>query len=274
VGLWNKPTYGCVPVVSGLRAFSERKGSLYDHGQTTTAAGKARLCGCLRKVYAAAVVEALRPQVEAIVDRMLEPLLQSSEAELMQAVAYPLPMRELVTGGTSAIGATTVRRMSQLGANVLFTGCQFERANSIIRETERNSGKVVFFSADLSVPEEFKKIVPAAVEYGQFGICVNAVSAGAIRTPLVRDAVGSEEAVDSLSASHPLLRIGTPEEVAEAAAWLFSDSSSYVTGQSLVLDGGLTAQRPAVVSTVVAPAGAQDNYEFGRSGAAGSNSGA
>jgi hypothetical protein len=44
---------------------------------------------------------------------------------------------------------------------------------------------------------------------------------------------------------HPLGRIGRSEEIADAVAWLFSDRSSYYTGQSLTLDGGLTAQRPS-----------------------------
>ena len=49
-----------------------------------------------------------------------------------------------------------------------------------------------------------------------------------------------------MSALHPIGRIGRPEEIADAVAWLFSDRSSYYTGQSLTLDGGLTAQRPYV----------------------------
>ena len=49
-----------------------------------------------------------------------------------------------------------------------------------------------------------------------------------------------------MSAVHPIGRIGRPEEIADAVAWLFSDRSSYYTGQSLTLDGGLTAQRPYV----------------------------
>jgi cytochrome P450 len=52
-----------------------------------------RLRKLMNRGFSPAVVESLRPQVEAIVDSMLEPLLQSSEADLMQAVAYPLPMR-------------------------------------------------------------------------------------------------------------------------------------------------------------------------------------
>ena len=52
-----------------------------------------------------------------------------------------------------------------------------------------------------------------------------------------------------MSAVHPLGRTGRPQEIADAVAWLFSDRSSYYTGQSLVLDGGLTAQRPYVTQT-------------------------
>jgi enoyl-[acyl-carrier-protein] reductase (NADH) len=84
----------------------------------------------------------------------------------------------------------------------------------------------------------------AAVEYGRYGIRVNAVSPGAVRTEMLLSVFGSEE-VDRMGAVHPLGRIGRPEEIADAVAWLFSDESSYYTGQSLTLDGGLTAQRPS-----------------------------
>jgi hypothetical protein len=61
---------------------------------------------------------------------------------------------------------------------------------------------------------------------------------------MLLDVFGNQEALDEMGAVHPLGRIGRPEEIAEAVAWLFSDRSSYYTGQSLTLDGGLTAQRP------------------------------
>ena len=83
----------------------------------------------------------------------------------------------------------------------------------------------------------------AAVEYGRCGIRVNAVSPGAVRTEMLLSVFGSEQ-VERMGAVHPLGRIGRPEEIANAVAWLFSDESSYFTGQSLTLDGGLTAQRP------------------------------
>jgi A-factor type gamma-butyrolactone 1'-reductase (1S-forming) len=84
----------------------------------------------------------------------------------------------------------------------------------------------------------------AAVEYGRYGIRVNAVSAGAVRTEMLQQVFGSEEALDQMATVHPIGRIGRPEEIADAVAWLFSDRSSYYSGQSLTLDGGLSAQRP------------------------------
>jgi A-factor type gamma-butyrolactone 1'-reductase (1S-forming) len=86
----------------------------------------------------------------------------------------------------------------------------------------------------------------AAIECGRYGIRVNAVSPGAVKTEMLLDVFGTQEALDKMSAVHPLGRIGRPEEIADAVAWLFSDKSSYYTGQSLILDGGLTAQRPYV----------------------------
>lgn len=85
----------------------------------------------------------------------------------------------------------------------------------------------------------------AAVEYGEHGIRVNAVSPGAVRTEMLLDVFGGE-ALNRMGEVHPLGRIGQPEEIADAVAWLFSTRSSYYTGQSLTLDGGLTAQRPFV----------------------------
>jgi NAD(P)-dependent dehydrogenase (short-subunit alcohol dehydrogenase family) len=66
----------------------------------------------------------------------------------------------LITGGAAGIGAATVKRISELGENVLFTGRHVENAQRIIRDTERNPGEVVFVQADLSVPEEVRKIIP------------------------------------------------------------------------------------------------------------------
>jgi A-factor type gamma-butyrolactone 1'-reductase (1S-forming) len=90
----------------------------------------------------------------------------------------------------------------------------------------------------------------AAVECGRYGIRVNAVSPGAVRTEMLLEVFGSEEALDRMGSVHPIGRIGRPEEVADAVEWLFSEKSSYYTGQALTLDGGLTAQRPYITQPI------------------------
>jgi A-factor type gamma-butyrolactone 1'-reductase (1S-forming) len=80
----------------------------------------------------------------------------------------------LITGGTAGIGAATVKRISELGANVLFTARHVENAQRIIRYAERNPGEVVFVQADLSVPEEVRKIIPLVVStFGRLDFAFN-----------------------------------------------------------------------------------------------------
>ncbi len=82
----------------------------------------------------------------------------------------------------------------------------------------------------------------AALEYGPMGIRVNAVCPGAIQTPMLEQTVmGHPEREAQFLTGHPLGRFGTADEVADAVVWLCSDSSSFVTGHGMVLDGGMEA---------------------------------
>jgi NAD(P)-dependent dehydrogenase (short-subunit alcohol dehydrogenase family) len=81
----------------------------------------------------------------------------------------------------------------------------------------------------------------AAKEYGQFGIRINAVSPGSIYTPMLERANGGPVAPDSWRNKVPLKRVGNPEEIASAVLWLCSGGASFVTGHSLVVDGGMLA---------------------------------
>jgi len=81
-----------------------------------------------------------------------------------------------------------------------------------------------------------------ALEYATRGIRVNAVCPGAIRTPMLEGVINERpEIEEALIQYEPVRRLGTPEEVAEAAVWLCSDRASFVTGQALAVDGGITA---------------------------------
>ena len=87
-----------------------------------------------------------------------------------------------------------------------------------------------------------------ALDHAADNIRVNSISPGSIRTPmLARSAahfspqVPVEESFTRMSAEYPLGRIGTPEEVAELAAFLASDKSGFCTGGDYLVDGGLLA---------------------------------
>lgn len=78
--------------------------------------------------------------------------------------------------------------------------------------------------------------------YASQGIRVNAICPGAIDTPmLTRIGEGADRLGVSMVAENPSGRLGTPDEVAEAVIWLCSDRASFVTGQTLTIDGGFLA---------------------------------
>src|SRR5262245_56355870 len=82
----------------------------------------------------------------------------------------------------------------------------------------------------------------AALEYAKAGIRVNAVCPAVIDTAMADRAFDTDpEASKRTAAMHPIGRVGKPMEIAEAVLWLCSGKSSFVTGDSIVLDGGLLA---------------------------------
>jgi NAD(P)-dependent dehydrogenase (short-subunit alcohol dehydrogenase family) len=80
----------------------------------------------------------------------------------------------------------------------------------------------------------------AALEYAARGIRINAVCPGLIWTPMADQmvAAGQGDALKAIEQSVPMGRVGRPEEIANAVLWLCSEAASYVTGQSISVDGG------------------------------------
>jgi len=80
----------------------------------------------------------------------------------------------------------------------------------------------------------------AAVEWGPLGVRVNAVAPGMVRTAMAEVVYADPELYAARVAMVPLQRIGQPSDIGDAVAFLLSEAASYVTGQTLVVDGGFT----------------------------------
>ena len=81
-----------------------------------------------------------------------------------------------------------------------------------------------------------------ALELADSNIRVNAIAPGAVQTGLLNRMSGSEEAAQGVAQAIPMKRTGKPEEIADAVVWLCSSEASYLTGHTLVVDGGFTVQ--------------------------------
>jgi NAD(P)-dependent dehydrogenase (short-subunit alcohol dehydrogenase family) len=80
-----------------------------------------------------------------------------------------------------------------------------------------------------------------ALDYAPRRIRVNCVCPGFVRTPLTAALTSDKERCERLTSLHPLGRLGEPDDVAAAVAFLASDEASWITGHALAVDGGFSA---------------------------------
>ena len=79
-----------------------------------------------------------------------------------------------------------------------------------------------------------------ALEHAAAGIRINAIAPGPVETGLLSRMVDGHISVSDIAAGVPMKRISQPEEIANVALWLASDGASFVTGETIVVDGGMT----------------------------------
>jgi NAD(P)-dependent dehydrogenase (short-subunit alcohol dehydrogenase family) len=83
----------------------------------------------------------------------------------------------------------------------------------------------------------------SALDYATQGIRINAVAPGAVRTDLIAGQIALGQYDEpTISAMHPMQRMGRPEEIARGICWLLSEQASFVTGHVLSIDGGFQAK--------------------------------
>ncbi|MDM0022067.1 SDR family oxidoreductase [Variovorax saccharolyticus] len=101
-------------------------------------------------------------------------------------------------------------------------------------------GSPVIGAYNISKAADFQLARNLAVEYGPHNVRVNCIAPGLIKTDFARALWDDPENLQRRTASTPLRRIGEPDEIAGAAVFLASQAGAFMTGQSLVIDGGVS----------------------------------
>jgi NAD(P)-dependent dehydrogenase (short-subunit alcohol dehydrogenase family) len=85
----------------------------------------------------------------------------------------------------------------------------------------------------------------AALDHAAQGVRINGVAPGAVKTDIIAAQLGGNDPnynEQTISAMHPMNRLGRPDEIANGIVWLLSDEASFVTGHIIAIDGGFTAK--------------------------------
>jgi NAD(P)-dependent dehydrogenase (short-subunit alcohol dehydrogenase family) len=101
-------------------------------------------------------------------------------------------------------------------------------------------GSTVIGAYGISKAADFALCRSLAGEWGPKGVRVNCVAPGLVKTDFARALWEDEERLKRRCATTPLRRIGEPDEIAGAVAYLGSDASTFMTGQTIIVDGGVT----------------------------------
>ena len=111
----------------------------------------------------------------------------------------------------------------------------------IISSVGGTRGSNLIGTYNISKAADIQMVKNMAVEYGQYNIRANSIAPGLIKTDFARGLWENPTIHDHYTSTHPMKRIGEPDEVAGAAIMLASDAGRYINGQTIVVDGGATA---------------------------------
>src|SRR4030095_16816958 len=118
-----------------------------------------------------------------------------------------------------------------------------DRSIIIVSSVGRYKGSTTIGAYCISKAADLQLARNLAVEYGQHNIRVNCIAPGLIKTDFAKALWDNPETLKASTARSPLLRIGIPDEIAGAAVLMGSSAGDFMTGQTIVIDGGATISR-------------------------------
>src|SRR5436190_1265704 len=166
--------------------------------------------------------------------------------------------RAVVTGGGSGIGRATCRRMTDEGARVAVVDINGDAAEQVAKEIDGLAYAVDVTDYDAlsaAVDDAAAKLDGLSTVFNNAGVVAltanaaheyaptvraNVVSPGMIHTGLTDVLLTMDGMPEHMAAKTPLARVGTPEDIADVVVFLSSDLARFVTGQNIVVDGGMT----------------------------------
>ena len=160
-------------------------------------------------------------------------------------------------------GKEAVETIKQSGGSAMFVKADFQKSEvpkMVVDECISEFGRIDYLIIPIASVQGLQsmKLVPAyaaskggvlsltrnmALDYAKEQIRVMAICPGAFNTPLLRNSMAGdiEEGFKAMGDAHPIGRIGQPDEIGNAASFLCSDKASFITGEYLVIDGGMMA---------------------------------
>jgi NAD(P)-dependent dehydrogenase (short-subunit alcohol dehydrogenase family) len=183
-----------------------------------------------------------RPEVEALVDGTVKQL-GGIDILVCNAAVNPVfgPLAQLTDDAFDKIMGANVKATIWF-ANLVCPGMA-ERGGGavvIISSIGGMRGSEMLGAYGISKAADFSLARSLAVEWGPKNIRVNCVAPGLVKTDFARALWENEKAVAARNARTPLRRLGLPEEIGGVAAFLASPAANYITGQVIVVDGGVT----------------------------------
>ncbi|CAI1726898.1 Glucose 1-dehydrogenase [Serratia proteamaculans] len=148
----------------------------------------------------------------------------------------------LVTGGGTGIGRAAVLAYAREGAKVVLAGRRAAEIEATAQEVVLAGGEALAGSSSYSASKgALDSLIRAvALEYGNQAIRINNINPGIIDTPMAHSSISDVSAFTPFITHTPAQRLGQPEDIGDVAVWLSTDDARFITGQSILVDGGYT----------------------------------